>query len=102
MNRKRIALGVILLAVAGGGCTSQKLLPMQAPPAAYREANHQLAGRRAEVRTTDGGLFDLCSVQIMADSVRGLSPFAGAAVRQFAIGEVFQSKSGRTVSMVAL
>ena len=89
MNPMRIPLGVIFLVVLGSGCTTSKILPPQATPVAYREANDRLAGRSAEVRTRDGGLFHLYSVEITVDSVRGSSPFGGAG-SQFAIGEVFE------------
>ena len=90
----RIPLGVIFLVVLGSGCTTSKILPPQATPVAYREANDRLAGRSAEVRTRDGGLFHLYSVEITADSVRGSSPFGGAGSR-FAIGEVFEIRAGK-------
>ena len=94
MNSKRIPLGVIFFAVLGGGCTTTQLLPPQAPQVAYREANEKLAGRNAQVRTRDGGLFELYSVEITADSVRGFSPFGGAG-SQFAIGEVFEIRTDK-------
>ena len=94
MNSKRILLGVIFLAVLGGGCTTTQLLPPQAPQVAYREANDELAGRNAQVRTRAGGLFDLYGVEITADSVFGVSPFGGGA-NQFATGEVFEIRTGK-------
>ena len=94
MNPMRIQLGVILLVVLGSGCTTSKILPPQATPVVYREANDRLADRSAEVRTRDGGLFHLYGVEITADSVRGSSPLGGAG-SQFAIGEVFEIRAGK-------
>ena len=94
MHPMRIPLGVIFLVVLGSGCTTSKILPPQATPVAYREANDRLAGRSAEVRTRDGGLFHLYNVEITVDSVRGSSPFGGAGSR-FAIGEVFEIRAGK-------
>ena len=90
----RIPLGVIFLVVLGSGCTTSKILPPQATPVAYREANDKLAGRSAEVRTRDGGLFHLYSVEITTDSVRGSSPL-GSAGSQFAVGEVFEIRTDK-------
>ena len=92
MHSKRIPLGVIFFAVLGSGCTTTQLLPPQAPQVAYREANDKLAGRNAQVRTRDGGLFELYSVEITVDSVRGFSPFGGEGSR-FAQGEVFEIRT---------
>ena len=94
MNPMRIPLGVIFLVVLGSGCTTLKILPPQATPVVYREANDRLAGRSAEVRTRDSGLFHLYSVEITVDSVRGSSPFGGAG-SQFAIGEVFEIRTDK-------
>ena len=74
MTPKRIPLGMIVLVVLGSGCTTVKILPQQAAPVAYREANDKLAGRNAEVRTTDSRLFHVYSVEIAADSVRRCPP----------------------------
>ena len=61
---------------------------------AYREANDKLAGRNADVRTSDGRLFNVYSVEITADSVLGWSPL-GSAGSQFAVGEVFDIRTDK-------
>ena len=94
MNSMRIPLGVIFLVVLGSGCTTSKILPPQATPVAYREANDKLAGRNADVRTSDGRLFNVYSVEITTDSVRGWSPL-GSAGSQFAIGAVFEIRTDK-------
>ena len=94
MTPMRIPLGVIALVVLGSGCTTSKILPPQATPVAYREANDKLAGRNADVRTSDGRLFNVYSVEITADSVLGWSPL-GSAGSQFAVGEVFDIRTDK-------
>ena len=88
----RIPLSVIFLVVLGSGCTTSKILPPQATRVAYREANDKLAGRNADVRTSDGRLFNVYSPEITADSVLGWSRL-GSAGSEFAIGEVFEIRT---------
>jgi len=101
MTPKRSSVGLICLALLAAGCTTTTVLPAQAPQGAYRAANDRLAGSNSQVRTTDGGLFELYHVQIRADSVLGLSPFGGPG-RQFASGEVFEIRSDKDRTRGAL